>query len=61
MKNLYNAKPVVLYIFNKPAEGALKRLFKNSGEMFDATASSPATDATAIAEAEKRIGSEKED
>ena len=60
IKNLYDAKPVALYIFNRPAEGDLKRPFKNAGGMFGTTGA-PATDAAAIAEAEKRIGPKKED
>lgn len=34
LKNVYDAKPVQIYIFGKPAEGDLKRPFKASGGMF---------------------------
>lgn len=61
IKNLYDAKPVALYILNKQAEGDLKRPFKNAGGLFGAASGAPATDAAAIAEAEKRIGSKKDD
>jgi len=60
LKNLYDAKPVALHIFGQPAEGDLKRPFKGGASMFG-NAGAPATDAASIAEAEKRIGSKKED
>lgn len=31
IKNLYDAKPVAIYVFGKPAEGDLKRPFKIAG------------------------------
>lgn len=34
LKNLYEAKPVQIYIFGKPAEGDLKRPFKAAGGLF---------------------------
>ena len=34
IKNLFEAKPVKLYIFNKPAEGDLKRPFKAPPGLF---------------------------
>ncbi|KAF7966734.1 hypothetical protein HWV62_37257 [Athelia sp. TMB] len=60
IKNLYDAKPVALYILGKKAEGDLKRPFKAAG-MFGAAAGGPATDAAAITEAEKRVGGVKEE
>ncbi|KZS92569.1 inorganic phosphate transporter [Sistotremastrum niveocremeum HHB9708] len=60
VKNLYDAKPVAIYILGKPAEGDLKRPFKAGGGMFGPTPE-PATDKAAIAEAEKRIGGKKEE
>ncbi|KAI0951478.1 hypothetical protein AcW1_008513 [Taiwanofungus camphoratus] len=59
IKNLYDAKPVAIYVFGKPAEGDLKRPFKIAG-MF-AAAANPQTDKAAIDEAEKKAGSKKED
>ncbi|KAI0761574.1 inorganic phosphate transporter [Trametes elegans] len=53
-KTLYDAKPVAIHLFGKPAEGDLKRPFK-AGGMFGA-ASDPLTDKAAIDEAEKKIG-----
>ena len=34
LKNLYDAKPVAIWIFGKAAEGDLKRPFKGAGGMF---------------------------
>jgi hypothetical protein len=34
LKGLFEAKPVALYIFNKPAEGDLKRPFKQPPGLF---------------------------
>ena len=34
LKNLYDAKPVAIYILGKPAEGDLKRPFKAGGGLF---------------------------
>jgi hypothetical protein len=34
LKGLYEAKPVALYILNKPAEGDLKRPFKQPPGLF---------------------------
>lgn len=34
LKGLFEAKPVALYIFNKPAEGDLKRPFKQPPGFF---------------------------
>ncbi|KAI1786578.1 inorganic phosphate transporter [Ganoderma leucocontextum] len=58
VKTLYDAKPVAIYVFGKPAEGDLKRPFKQGG-MFGAAAD-PQTDKAAIDEAEKKVG-KKED
>ncbi|KJA13770.1 hypothetical protein HYPSUDRAFT_195556 [Hypholoma sublateritium FD-334 SS-4] len=58
VKNLYDAKPVALYILGKPATGDLKRPFK-AASMFG-PAAGPATDAAAISEAEKRIVKKEE-
>lgn len=60
LKNLYDAKLVAIHLLGKPAEGDLARPFKTPG-MFGAPATGPQTDAAAIAEAEKKIGSKKED
>ncbi|CAA7265624.1 unnamed protein product [Cyclocybe aegerita] len=59
VKNLYDAKPVAIHLFNKPATGDLKRPFKTGG-MFGMAAPGPQTDAAAIAEAEKRVGKKEE-
>jgi len=61
LKNLYDAKPVMIYILGRAPEGDLKRPFKAGNSMFGAAAGGPATDAASIAEAEKRVGSKKED
>lgn len=34
LKGLYDAKPVAIYVLGKPAEGELKRPFKQSGGFF---------------------------
>jgi len=60
LKGVYDAKPVAIHIFGKPAEGDLKRPFKSGGGMFGASAD-PATDRAAIEEAEKKVGSKKDD
>ncbi|KAI0806041.1 inorganic phosphate transporter [Irpex lacteus] len=54
LKNLYDAKPVSIWVLGKPAEGDLKRPFKG------AAAAEPQTDKAAIEEAEKRIGKKEE-
>ncbi|KAI0346208.1 inorganic phosphate transporter [Trametopsis cervina] len=59
LKNLYDAKPVAIWVLGKPAEGDLKRPFKGAGGMFGG-ATEPQTDKAAIEEAEKRVG-QKED
>ncbi|TFK61257.1 inorganic phosphate transport PHO88 [Pluteus cervinus] len=59
LKNLYSAKPVSIHLLGKAAEGELKRPFQSPG-MFGA-AGNLQTDAAAIAEAEKRVGSKKDD
>ncbi|EIN03490.1 inorganic phosphate transporter [Punctularia strigosozonata HHB-11173 SS5] len=59
LKNLFDAKPVAIHLFGKPAEGDLKRPFKGAGGMFGAAAE-PKTDAASIAEAEKKIGKKEE-
>jgi len=59
IKNLYDSKPVSIYIFGRPAEGDLKRPWKAAPGLLGG--SGPATDAAAITEAEKRVGAKKED
>ncbi|KAI0701231.1 inorganic phosphate transporter [Cytidiella melzeri] len=59
LKNLYEAKPVAIWVLGKPAEGDLKRPFKGAGGMFGAAAE-PQTDKAAIEEAEKRVGKKEE-
>jgi Phosphate transport (Pho88) len=76
LKNLFDAKLVTIYIFGKPAEGDLKRPFKAPPSLFGGEhlvfgvfvssnvlvgASGPQTDNAAIVEAEKRVGSKKDD
>jgi len=61
IKNLYDAKPVAIHIFGKPAEGDLKRPFASGPSLFGGPGGSPATDNAAIAEAEKRVGPKKEE
>ncbi|OBZ72342.1 Inorganic phosphate transport protein PHO88 [Grifola frondosa] len=58
-KTLYDAKPVAIHLFGQAAEGDLKRPFKSAG-LFGATAN-PQTDKAAIDEAEKRVGSKKDE
>ncbi|KAF8657837.1 hypothetical protein AX16_002153 [Volvariella volvacea WC 439] len=60
VKNLYDAKPVAIHLLGKPAEGELKRPFKVQG-MFGAPAGGPQTDNAAVSEAEKKVGSKKDD
>jgi len=60
LKGVYDAKPVAIYVLGKPAEGDLKRPFKSGGGLFGA-AGDPATDRAAIEEAEKKVGSKKDD
>ncbi|ETW82529.1 inorganic phosphate transporter [Heterobasidion irregulare TC 32-1] len=60
IKGLYEAKTVKIHILGQAAEGDLKRPFKGPAGMFGASAS-PQTDKAAIDEAEKRIGSKKEE
>jgi len=60
LKGVYDAKPVAIYVLGKPAEGDLKRPFKTGGGMFGAQGE-PATDRAAIEEAEKKVGSKKDD
>ncbi|PPQ91299.1 hypothetical protein CVT25_006244 [Psilocybe cyanescens] len=50
IKKLYNAKPIAIHVFGKPATGDLKRPFKAAG----------VSDAAAIEEVEKGV-SEKEE
>ncbi|PVG04307.1 putative PHO88-involved in phosphate transport [Serendipita vermifera] len=58
LKGLYEAKPVALYIFNKPAEGDLKRPFKQPPGLFGS--SNPATDKASIAAAEGKPAPKEE-
>lgn len=60
LKNLYDAKLVAIHLFGKPAEGDLKRPFKSPPGLFGG-ATGPQTDNAAITEAEKRVGSKKEE
>jgi len=60
VKGLYDAKVVKIYILGQPAEGELKRPFKASGGLFGAMGA-PQTDKAAIDEAEKRVGSKKDE
>ncbi|KAI5122513.1 hypothetical protein M0805_005241 [Coniferiporia weirii] len=61
LKGLYDAKPVAIYVLGKPAEGDLKRPFKSGGGMFGGAGAEPQTDKAAIDEAEKKVGSKKDD
>jgi len=58
LKGLYEAKVVALYIFNKPAEGDLKRPFKQPPGFFGST--NPATDKASIAAAEGKPAPKEE-
>ncbi|KAI0723705.1 inorganic phosphate transporter [Fomitopsis betulina] len=58
LKNVYDAKPIALYILGRPAEGDLKRPFKAGG--FMGAAAAPQTDKAAIDEAEKRAAKKDE-
>ncbi|THH03208.1 hypothetical protein EW145_g6440 [Phellinidium pouzarii] len=60
LKSLYDAKPVAIYIFGKPAEGDLKRPFKIGPSMFGGAGGDPQTDKAAIDEAEKKVGKKDE-
>ncbi|KAJ3558356.1 hypothetical protein NM688_g979 [Phlebia brevispora] len=60
VKNLYDAKPVAIWVLGKPAEGDLKRPFKAGGGLFGMAGGEPQTDKAAIDEAEKRIGKKEE-
>jgi len=53
LKGLYDAKPVAIYIFGKPAEGDLKRPWKAGGSFFGG--GEPQTDKAAIDAAEKKV------
>lgn len=76
LKGVFDAKPVAIHVFGKLAEGDLKRPFKAGGGFFggmfyylwnkiipdeDAAGGDPATDRAAIEEAEKKVGSKKDD
>jgi len=58
VKGLYEAKPVKLYILNQPAEGELKRPFKQPPGLFGN--SNPATDKASIDAAEGKPGPKEE-
>ncbi|KAI0058783.1 inorganic phosphate transporter [Artomyces pyxidatus] len=60
LKSLYEAKTVKIHVLGQAPEGDLKRPFKGAAGMFGATAD-PQTDKAAIEEAEKRIGTKKEE
>jgi len=51
LKGLYEAKPIAIHVFGKPAEGDLKRPFKSMGGLFPGN--EPKTDKASIEEAEK--------
>ncbi|KAG9316106.1 inorganic phosphate transporter [Chiua virens] len=59
LKNLYDAKVVAIHVLGKVADGDLARPFK-AASMFGAAAG-PQTDAASIAEAEKKVGTKKEE
>ncbi|KAL0575719.1 phosphate transporter (Pho88) [Marasmius crinis-equi] len=59
LKGLWDAKPVAIHLLGKPAEGDLKRPFKTAAMFGQSTG--PQTDNAAIAEAEKKIGSKKDE
>jgi len=59
LKGIYDAKPVQIHLFGKPATGDLKRPFKVGG-MFGAAAD-PATDAASIKEAESKPAPKKDE
>ncbi|KAG8832413.1 hypothetical protein FRC17_001394 [Serendipita sp. 399] len=58
LKGLYEAKPFALYILGKPAEGDLKRPFKQPPGLFGS--SNPATDKASIEAAEGKPGPKEE-
>jgi len=60
LKNLFDSKQVAIFVFGQPAVGDLQRPFKPAPGLFGATPG-PQTDSAAIAEAEKRVGSKKEE
>ncbi|TFY66130.1 hypothetical protein EVG20_g4954 [Dentipellis fragilis] len=60
LKGIYDAKTVKLHLLGQPAEGDLKRPFKAAPGLFGGT-SGPQTDKAAIDEAEKRVGSKKDE
>lgn len=59
LKNLYDAKPVAIHIFGKPADGDLKRPWKAQSML--GPAGGPQTDSASITEAEKKVETKKED
>lgn len=59
LKNLYDAKPVAIHIFGRPADGDLKRPWKAQSMM--GPAGGPQTDSASITEAESKVGTKKED
>ena len=76
IKNLYDAKLVSIFVFGQPAVGDLQRPFKPApgllggeghflalGSLLTSSIATagPQTDSAAIAEAEKRVGSKKEE
>ncbi|OCH86162.1 inorganic phosphate transporter [Obba rivulosa] len=61
VKGLYDAKVVKIHILGEPAEGELKRPFKAAGGIFGAMGGGPQTDKAAVDEAEKRVGSKKDE
>ncbi|KAK7435618.1 phosphate transporter (Pho88) [Stygiomarasmius scandens] len=60
LKGLYDAKPIMIHVLGRKAEGDLKRPWKAGGGMFGGPAG-PQTDNAAIAEAEKKVGSKKDE
>ena len=77
LKNLYDAKVVAIHVLGKAAEGDLKRPFKTASMFgrtstffsnmhsrlicLCTAAAGPQTDAASIAEAEKKVGTKKEE
>jgi len=61
LKGLYEAKPVLVHILGRKAEGDLKRPWKAAASMFGAPGGTPQTDNAAITEAEKRVGGSKKE
>ncbi|KAI6035732.1 inorganic phosphate transporter [Pisolithus marmoratus] len=62
LKNLYDAKPVAIHIFGKPADGDLKRPWKVQSMLgVLQRLAGPKRTVRTITEAEKKVGTKKED